>query len=97
MPYAEVFLSQLTDPFRIGLLVVLAITAFNTAAHTGLVLPLVLGAVFVAVLIPTTLGDGGGDWMIPTAVGLVSNALILAIVVAIRLMFSRVKGPEQDR
>ncbi|MER8483655.1 hypothetical protein [Mesorhizobium sp. M1322] len=97
MQYTEVFLSQISDPFRIGLLVVLVITAFNTAAQTGFVLPLLLGTIFVAILVPAAMGDDRSDLIVPTAVGLFSNVLILAVVLAIRLIFLRLRGSDPHR
>ncbi len=55
MSLAELLLSQLLDPFRIGLLLALVFTAYNTAGAVGMAVPLILGAAFVAVLIPTTM------------------------------------------
>ncbi|MER8440001.1 hypothetical protein NKH36_08540 [Mesorhizobium sp. M1312] len=97
MQYIEVFLSQISDPFRIGLLAVLVITAFNTAAQTGFVLPLLLGTIFVAILIPAAMGDDSSDLIVPTVVGLFSNVLILAVVMAVRLIFLRLKGSDSHR
>ena len=51
----ELVLSQLTDVFRIGLIVGLVFTMHKTAAVTGRVLPLVLGVVFLAVMLPATM------------------------------------------
>ena len=59
MGFDNILLAQLLDPFRIGLIVVLVITAARTSANVGNWVPLVLGIVFVAVLIPMTLGSEG--------------------------------------
>ena len=58
MGFDDILLAQLLDPFRIGLIVVLVITAARTSATVGNWAPLALGVVFVAVLIPMTLGSG---------------------------------------
>lgn len=75
--------SQLTDLFRIGLLVAMIFTARNTGAQAGYILPVLMGIVFVAVLIPMTMGSGAAERTTAIAVGLVSNAIIVAIVWAI--------------
>lgn len=79
----DILTSQLMDPFRIGLLVALVYTARNTAAQVGQLLPVLFGIVFVAVLIPMTLGNAAGDRTTAIAVGVLSNAIIVAIVWAI--------------
>jgi len=54
----ELVLSQLSDVFRIGLIMALVLTMRRTAPVTGRVLPLAAGVVFVAVLLPSTMpGD----------------------------------------
>ena len=51
MTLTDLFLAQLADPFRIGLLIALIATTQRTVAATGKVIPLLAGIVFVAVLI----------------------------------------------
>ena len=97
MQFVEIFLSQMTDPFRIGLLIVLVITAVNTSAQTGFFLPLLLGAIFVAILIPTAMSDDASNTYSLIAVGLVSNAVILGIVVAVRMIAARLMGSRPGR
>ena len=87
MGFDDILLAQLLDPFRIGLIVVLVITAARTSATVGNWVPLALGVVFVAVLIPMTLGSGGEQQAAQIALGLVSNAIILAIVLAAKGRF----------
>jgi hypothetical protein len=68
--------AMLTDPFRIALLFALVLTQRNTAAVTGRALPLALGVVFVAVILPmTTLR--GAPMLELVAYGLVANFLLL--------------------
>jgi hypothetical protein len=76
------FLSQLTDPFRIGMLVFLFLTMLRTRTTTGTLAPLAAGAVFVAVLIPlvlSQLGAGPALWR-AIAVGIVTNACVLGVI-----------------
>lgn len=79
----DLLTSQLMDPFRIGLLIAMVYTARNTAAQVGQLIPVLLGIVFVAVLIPMTLGSATADRTTRIAVGLLSNAIIVAVVWAI--------------
>jgi hypothetical protein len=54
MDTTTLLMSQLTDIFRIGLLAGLILTMERTRAQTGVVLPIVAGIVFIAVIIPAT-------------------------------------------
>ena len=92
MTIAEILTAQLSDLFRIGLLIALVVMANNTAAQTGRLVPILLGLVFVAVLIPTTMGNPEAERLTPIAGGLLSNALIVALVVAVWEGFSRLRG-----
>lgn len=92
MPYADLIISQLTDPFRIGLLVFLALIAQRTSAQTGHAIPLALGVLFVAFLIPTTMGSGQTGRMPAIAAGVVSNVIILAVILGASLLWNRVNG-----
>ncbi len=82
MSLFEILASQLSDVFRVGLLVMLLLTVRNTYGRTGLVLPLAAGLLFVAVLIPMTNADGAEELWVLIAVGLLSNAAIVAVVLA---------------
>jgi hypothetical protein len=82
--------SQLTDPFRIGLLIALFVTMLRTRASSGTVLPLAAGVVFVAVIVPSTMG---GAFALQTVLaGIVSNAVILAAVFGIWTIYQRAKS-----
>lgn len=85
----DVFLSQITDVFRIGLLVALVLTARRTAGTTGTVLPLLAGIVFVAVIIPTTRGSTD---LVQIGVGIATNAVVVAVVFLGFLAFSRLRS-----
>ncbi len=89
MSFTDVLSAQLTDLFRIGLLVAMVLTARNTAGQLNPVIPMALGVVFVAVLIPLTMGGGTPDRMQAIGVGLVSNAIILAAILAAKAVYER--------
>lgn len=90
MTFVEMLQSQLTDIFRIGLLIALVYTAGRTAGVVGQVIPLALGLVFVAVIIPATMPrtDGAGMWPF-VGVGLIANGIILAIILAVQAAYLR--------
>lgn len=88
----DLFVSQIIDPFRIGLLFFLLHTAYRTRLATGLIAPLVLGIVFVAILLPLTTARAQPD-MIPlwesVVFGILSNSIILAAFLAIRMAWPK--------
>lgn len=85
MSLTDLFLSQIIDPFRIALLIGLVITMQRTRIVTGTLLPLAAGIAFVAIIIPTTLTQGlGAPLLHQVGMGVVTNALILAVILAIR-------------
>ncbi|WP_396267917.1 hypothetical protein [Ideonella sp.] len=88
-PVIDTVLSQLIDPFRIGLMVALVITMLRTAAVTGRWIPLALGVVFVAVIVPSTLPSQSVVLMEAVLAGLVSNSIILAVVLAVAAVIKR--------
>jgi hypothetical protein len=93
MSWTELLQQQLTDPFRIGLIVALVITAARTRAATGTVVPLAAGVLFVAVIIPATISPPGtGGFWPAVALGLVANAILLAAVLAVRRVLVRLTG-----
>ncbi len=85
MTNSEILLAQLTDPFRLGLIVALVVTMLRTEAVTGRWIPLAAGVAFVAAILPmtTSRADEGLLWQ-SIAVGLVSNLVLLGLVMAIR-------------
>lgn len=95
MDFSDIFLTQIVDPFRIGLIVMLLITAARTSATVGTLVPLALGVVFVAVLIPTALSSSDGDMVSQIAVGLVTNAVILGVALAAKAVFAGLMRPKQ--
>lgn len=86
------FLSQLADPFRIVLAIGLVLTMLRTQGATGTWLPLAAGIVFIAVLIPTTMGAGGDSAMPAIVAGLFSTSLIVAVVLLVRALVQKARG-----
>ena len=87
----DLVLSQLSDLFRIGLLIALVITMLRTSAVTGRALPLVMGVLFVAVILPTTMPSGTASVSDAILAGLVSNSLITGLVIAVAAVFTRLR------
>ena len=79
----DLIVSQLTDVFRIGLIIALVITTVRTSAITGRVIPLACGVVFVAVMLPLTLPTGSVPLVDSILAGLLSNLVILLHVLAV--------------
>ena len=90
MTLTDLALSQFTDPFRIALLIGLVLTMQRTIAVTGKVVPLLAGVAFVAVIIPTTITKGlAADYYTQIGVGLATNAVILAVILAVKAVIDR--------
>jgi hypothetical protein len=92
----ETLVTQLTDPFRIGLIFFMFLTALRTRETVGLVMPLVLGVVFVAVLLPMTTGANSAlvreaHWS-AIGFGLVANAIILGMIFAGWAIWNKQRG-----
>ena len=87
----DLVLSQLTDLFRIGMMIALVVTMRRTAAVTGHVLPLALGVVFVAVILPSTMPSGSASLIDAILAGLVSNLLILMPILAVAAVVARLR------
>ena len=91
MTMGEIFFDQLSDPFRLGLIVALVVTMLRTEAVTGRWIPLALGVLFVAVIVPTTIQAGSGEPVTTLVlVGIVANLVLLAVVMAIRHLVLRI-------
>ena len=93
MDLSNLILSQLADPFRIGLLVALVFTMLRTQGTTGVFVPLAAGVLFVAVIIPSTtlITLAQPLWQI-VAVGVVSNVIILAVIMVVWTVYKRLRG-----
>lgn len=87
----ELLISQLTDVFRIGLIVALVVTMHRTSAVTGRLIPLVAGVVFVAVILPTTMPSASTNLKDAVMVGVVSNLIILALVWIVTVAIKRLR------
>lgn len=85
----DLVISQLTDLFRIGLLVGLVVTMKRTSHVTGKYLPLALGIVFVAVILPSTMPPVGVALTDAVLAGLISNSVILVHILAIARLVAR--------
>jgi hypothetical protein len=89
---AELFLAQLTDPFRIVLAIGLVLTMLRTRAASGAWIPLAAGVVFIAVLIPMTMGADAADRMQAIIAGIFSTSIIVAVVLGLRALVLRARG-----
>ena len=92
MTLNDLLTAQLTDLFRIGLIIALVFTTTRNAAVTGKVIPLLAGVIFVAVIIPATMQTSSPDplWRL-AAVGIAANLIILAIVLAAMAALARLR------
>jgi hypothetical protein len=91
MQVIDIIISQLADPFRIALLVALLFTAQNTSGALNRWLPIAMGLIFVAVIIPTALASDGAPVAAEIGVGVVSNAAVLALLLAAQAVYERVR------
>lgn len=89
MTVYDLFILQITDPFRLGLLGILLVTTRNTLSQTGFFLPLLAGVVFVAVLIPLTFSPQAENWWLQVGVGLLANVIILAVILGLYFAAAR--------
>ena len=85
--------SQLTDVFRIGLIVALIATTLRTEGITGRIIPLLAGVVFVAVIIPTTMQTSDTPPLMQRiGVGVVANLIILGVCWGIWQTIARMRN-----
>jgi hypothetical protein len=83
----DLLTNSLLDPLRVGLIVALFITTLRTRHDTGFALPLALGLLFVAVIIPVTKGITP---ILPAiALGLMANLILIGIVLAVWKLVTR--------
>jgi hypothetical protein len=92
MALTELFMAQLTDPFRIGIVIALVVTMLRTQADTGTWMPLLAGILFISVLIPLALSAGQGAQMTQILVGLVSTSVLVGLALVVRALVLRVMG-----
>ncbi len=88
----EVFVGQLTDPFRIVLSLGLVLTMLRTQAVSGTFLPLAAGVAFIAVLLPLTVNAGAGPVLPAVVTGFFSTGLIVAGILGVRALALRARG-----
>jgi uncharacterized membrane protein len=79
MDISTLLMEQFTDVFRLGLLAALIYTTERTRPQTGVVLPLVAGSVFIAIIIPATMSTGGVSQWLATATGVIVNLVVAAL------------------
>lgn len=92
MTAAQILQDSLLEPFRIGLLVMLFITMLRTRAVTGMVLPLAIGAVFVAGLISMSMQTGAAEPLsLRLGFGLLANLMILAVIYLVWMAIERLR------
>ena len=92
MPLIDILTGQLSDLFRIGLIIALVITTTRNAAVTGKIIPLIAGVVFVAVIIPVTLQTATAEPLSRLiAVGIGANLILLAAVMALFELLQRLR------
>ncbi len=87
----DLVFSQLSDVFRIGLIMALVVTMLRTSSVTGRVLPLIAGVVFVAVIVPSTLSGSTETLSQEIAAGLISNLIILAPVLVLAKLIASLR------
>jgi hypothetical protein len=93
MPFGEMVMGQLLDPFRIGLLVALFATMWRTRVASGVWIPLAAGIVFVAVIIPVAMTGAALTQAWPAIVsGLVSNTALLVVIAVLWTAYRRLAG-----
>ncbi len=92
MTLSQLILSQLSDPFRIVLIIGLVYTMLRTRPVTGTLIPLLSGVAFVAIIIPVTLNQGSAEpvWRSISA-GVLSNAVILGVVMGVWSLYDRAR------
>jgi hypothetical protein len=79
MDISALMVQQFTEIFRLGLLVGLIYTTERTRHQTGVLIPLIAGVIFVAIIIPSTMPVAGVPlWQAVTS-GLVVNAVIVSV------------------
>ena len=87
----DIVFSQLSDVFRIGLIIALVVTMLRTSTVTGRVLPLIAGVVFVAVIVPSTLSGRTETLSQEIAAGLISNLIILVPVLVLARLIAHLR------
>ena len=93
MPLIDILTGQLSDLFRIGLIIALVITTTRNAAVTGKIIPLIAGVVFVAIIIPLTMQTSDTPPLMQRiGVGVVANLIILGVCWGIWQTIARMRN-----
>jgi hypothetical protein len=80
MDHSALLLTQLTDVFRIGFLIGLIYTIERTRQQTGVIVPLLAGIVFIAVILATAMPVMNVPVWQSIASGIAANAAITAVL-----------------
>ena len=84
MTFGELLLSQLSDLFRIALLIALIWTMMRNRQQTGMVIPLLAGIVFVAALIPATTSAATlAPFLDQFLAGLIANVILTIVLLGL--------------
>jgi len=93
---AAIAVEQVTDIFRIGMILFLVLTAARTAPATptraGSAAPLTLGVLFIAVLIPLTFHRGAPDLLPRILLGIPVNAILLLAMLGLIRLWRQTRG-----
>lgn len=93
MDIVRILVEQLADPFRLGLLIALLFVAAKPAGVFNRWLPIALGLVFVAVVIPTAMASDETEPMTAQiGIGLLSNGIIVGLMLAAEAVYEKFKG-----
>ena len=88
----DLFLGQVTEPFRVALAAGLVYTMHRTEAVSGTWTPLALGILFIAVILPLTVTAGSGPALPAIIAGVFSTTLIVAVLLGLRALVLRARG-----
>lgn len=92
MDTTALMVTQFTDIFRLGLLAGLIYTTERTRQQTGVLLPLIAGVVFVAVIIPATMPRSDVPLLQATITGLFVNAVVVTVFWLVWQAYSKAKS-----
>jgi hypothetical protein len=89
MVWSDILLAQLMDPFRIGLMAALGYMTLKLRAQSGVLLPLVAGVLFFAVMLPSSMPMAGAERIPQMVTGVAANAVIIGVLVVLWIGFER--------
>ena len=79
METSSLLLQQFTDVFRLGLVAGLIYTTERTRQQTGVLVPLLAGIVFIAIIIPATMPRPEVSLWQAATTGIAVNAVLTAV------------------